>query len=266
MRSYVRGIGRRWRYSWGSRGAGNGAEHYVDGLSFHSTPGPVLAVAGLTGGAGASVLAYLIAVTAARESSVPVLVVDSGGPTGGLAAHAGVSTPQTLGDIAERITAEEPIRGTIWVSAEHGLRVIAGVPQFTVDAHKDAVLRVLTDAHEAHGLTVVDAGTLARSAGQTALSAATHVAWTLIANEDSVIRARRVLERIAPLSRPELLIARADPATRRPPISALANLADERRAPLILMPSIGQSSQGESDALIERAQQALQALGGVLAR
>ena len=49
----------------------------------------LLAVAGLSGGAGASVLAYLIAVTAARESSVPVLVVDTGGPTAGLASHAG---------------------------------------------------------------------------------------------------------------------------------------------------------------------------------
>ena len=149
-------------------------------------PGPLLAVAGLSGGAGASVLAYLIAVTAARESSAPVLVVDTGGPTGGLASHAGVSAPRTLADIAERIAAEEPVTGALWADGEHGLRVLAGAPQFTVDGDRDAVLRVLADAREAHGLTVADTGTLARGAEQAALAAATHVAWTLPASTDGV--------------------------------------------------------------------------------
>lgn len=52
--------------------------------------GPLLAVCGLTGGAGVTTLSYLIALAAARERADPVLVADMGGPSGGLAACAGV--------------------------------------------------------------------------------------------------------------------------------------------------------------------------------
>jgi len=257
---------RTWPRCWRRRGAASSGEPSVPALCFRRAPGPLLAVAGLSGGAGASVLAYLIAVTAAVQSSAPVLVIDAGGPTGGLAAHAGVSARLTLADIAERIAADEPVTGALWADGEHGLRVLAGVPQFTVDPNRDAVLRVLSDAREAHGLTVADAGTLARTAGQAALAAATHVAWTLPASTSGVTRARRVLERIAPLARPEILVARADPAVHKPPVTELANLADERRAPLVLMPSLGDVAQCASAELAERSALALQAIGGVLRR
>jgi Flp pilus assembly CpaE family ATPase len=251
-----------WRTSRRRQHANSG-EPLLAGLSFQRAPGPLLAVAGLSGGAGASVLAYLIAVTAARESSVPVLVADTGGPTGGLAVHAGVSAPRTLADIAQRIAADDPVTGAMWADGEHGLRVLAGSPQFTVDGDRDAILRVLSDARHAHGLTVADAGTLARRAEQAALAAATHVAWTLPANRDGVTRARRVLERIVPLSRPEIVVARA--TAGKPPMADLADLADDRRAPLVLMPSFGDVSHS-SEELAEAAQLALQAIGGVLRR
>lgn len=266
MSSSTQTTWRTWPRSLRRGRDASSGEPFVSGLSFRDVPGPLLAVAGLSGGAGASVLAYLIAVTAARESNAPVLVADTGGPTGGLASHAGVSAPLTLADIAQRIAAGEPVTGALWAQGEHGLRVLAGVPQFTVDADREAVLRVLADAREAHALTVADIGTLARSAEQTALLAATHVAWTVPASEDGVTRARRVLERIAPLSRPEILVARADPAVCRPPMSALADLADDRRAPLVLMPSFGDLARAASAPLAERAQLALQAIGGVLRR
>src|SRR4051794_24816394 len=51
-------------------------------------PGALLAVCGLCGGAGASTLSYLIARFAAEQASADVLVCDTGGPTGGLAAYA----------------------------------------------------------------------------------------------------------------------------------------------------------------------------------
>jgi hypothetical protein len=257
---------RIWRRGSRWRGYANNGEPFVSALSFREAPGPVLAVAGLSGGAGASVLAYLIAATAARESSAPVLVVDTGGPTGGLASYAGVSAPLTLADIAERLAAGEPVGGPLWAEGKHGLRVLAGVPQFTVDGRGPEILRVLSDAREAHGLTVADTGTLARRAEQAALAAATHIAWMLVANDDGVARARRVLERIAPLSRPELLVARADPAGRKPAVSALADLADDRRAPLVLMPTFGELSHAADDAMAEQAGLALQAIGGVLGR
>jgi hypothetical protein len=241
-------------------------EPFVPGLSFRETPGPMLTVVGLAGGAGASVLAYLTAVTAARESSAPVLVVDTGGPTGGLAGYAAVSARLTLADIAERLARREPVGGALWAEGKHGLRVLAGVPQFTVDGHESQVGRVLSDARQAHGLTVVDAGTLSRRSEHAGLAAATHIAWVLVANDDGVARARRVLERIAPISRPQVLVARADPAGRKPPISALADLADERRAPLVLMPTFGAVSEVGDAAMADRAGLALQVLGGVIRR
>jgi len=257
-----------WRLwlRWLRPGSGVSGGERFSVLSFREAPGPLLAVAGLSGGAGASVLAYLIAVTAARESSAPVLVTDTGGPTGGLASHAGISSPRTLADIAQQLAACEPLTGGLWAEGEHGLRVLASAPQFTVDGDRDAILRILADARQAHGLTVADVGTLARAAERTALTAATHVAWVLPASEDGLARAHRVLERIAPLSRPEILIARADPTVRDAPVTGLADLADSRRAPLVLMPALGRISHEGSDALLERAQVALQAIGGALRR
>jgi Flp pilus assembly CpaE family ATPase len=256
----------RTRLSRRRDGAANSSgELFVSGLSFRQAPGPLLVVAGLSGGAGASVLAYLIAVTAARESSAPVLVADTGGPTGGLAAHAGVCAPRTLAEISERLAAGDPITGGLWADAQHGLRVLAGAPQFTVRGDREETRRVLTDAQAVHALTVVDAGTLARPVEQATLGVATHVVWVLPASTTGVTRASRVLERIAPLTQSEVLLARAQPGVRRPPMSALADLADERRAQLLLMPTVD-ATNGNLSAMVDRAQLALQAIGGVLQR
>lgn len=246
--------------------AGGDGERCVPGLCFHRSPGALLAVAGLTGGAGASVLAYLTAATAARESSVPILVADMGGPTGGLACLAGVTAPLTVCDIAERIITGEPLPSPLWATGEHGLRVLAGVPQFTIDADRDAIKRILNDARQAHGLTVADVGGLARRADQAALAAATHVAWTLVASDDGVRSASRVLQRIAPLDRPEVIVARSDPAGHKPPMGMLAELAEARRATLVLMPTFGRVPAAASGELAERSQVALQAIGGALRR
>jgi hypothetical protein len=244
----------------------SGSALSVPGLSFAHAPGPSFAVVGLAGGAGASVLAYLTAVTAAKQSTAPVIVADIGGSTGGLAAHAGVAAPRTLAEIAESIDAGEPPSGTLWAQGEGGLRVLAGAPQFTVEASRDAVQRVLTDARAAHGLTVLDVGTLGRPAEQAALATATHVAWVLPATGDGIMRARRVLEHIATLRRPEIIVARPETGVRKPPVGDLADLADERRSPLVLMPSVGDVCGASSDEIAERAQVALQAIGGVLHR
>jgi hypothetical protein len=234
------------------------------GLCFTRTPGPLLAVVGLCGGAGASTIAYLTAATAAVQSSVPVLVCDTGGPTAGLAVYAGVKACRTLSDAAERLAGEESLTGGLFAVDEHGARVIAGDPQFTVHGEKTGVQRVLNDARSAHGLTVVDGGTLARVSDQTAMSVATHVAWVLPASESAVTRARRVLDRIAPLSRPELLVARSD--GRKAPIGALRDLADDRRAPLVLMPEVRDFLEMPVLDVAVEAALTLQAIGGLLQR
>lgn len=260
MRSPARRIWRR-----PPRGAASSDAPCVPGLSFERTPGPVFAVAGLAGGAGASILAYLTAATAASQSTVPVLVADTGGSTAGLAAHAGVSAPRTLAEIAECLDAHEPITGAVWAQGESGLRVLAARPQFTVDASREGVQRILSDAREAHGLTVIDVGTLGRPAEQAALAAATHVAWVLSASSDGIARATRVLQRIAPLRKPEIIVARAPAGLDRPRLEPLGDLADWRRSPLVLMPNIGEHG-GSRAEIADRAQVALQAIGGVLQR
>ena len=124
--------------------------------------------------------------------------------------------------------------------------------------------RLLRDARLVHGLTVVDGGTLARPAEQAALALATHVAWVLPASESALERGRRVLSRMAPLGRPELIIARAEAC--RPPIDALGDLADERRAPLILMPHLPALAEHRIADACEEAALTLQAIAGLLQR
>lgn len=194
-----------------------------------------------------------------------MLLADTGGPTAGVSLYAGVSASVTLADISDRVAAQERVPRRFWAQASGGLRVLAGVPQFTVQGSEDAVRRVLRDARAAHGLTVVDAGTLSRPAEQAALSVASHVAWVLPASASGVARGERVLERITSLSRPEIVLARADPPVKAP-LGALADLADSRTAPLVLVPYLGELTNRSLHDLEDQAQVALQALGGLLAR
>jgi len=238
----------------------------VPGLVFSSCPGPLLAVAGLQGGAGASLLAYLIALTAARQSTTPILLLDAGGPTAGIATYTRVSATRSLPELSEHLARGEAVTGPVWAQGESGLRVLAGAPQFTASGEREAILRVLADARASHGLTVADIGTLGRPAEQATLTAATHVAWTLTASPDGVQRARSVLERIAPLSRPEILIARSDPLKRSVPLADLAALADRRAAPLMLLGNLQDATCRASGELAEHAQIVLEGIGGVLHR
>ena len=156
--------------------------------------GPLLAVCGLAGGAGVTTLSYLIALAAVRQWTDPVLVADTGGPSGGLAACAGVEVPRSLGELAQQLAAGVALGGGIYAAGRDGLRVLATGPEFSSPRADDQVRELLADAREAHGLTVIDCGTLAREAEQTAAAAATHVAWVLTATTHGVSRGRRVLD------------------------------------------------------------------------
>jgi Flp pilus assembly CpaE family ATPase len=238
----------------------------VSGLCFRETPGPLLAVVGCCGGAGVSVLAHLIASSAAASSEVPVLLADTGGPTAGAALYAQAQASLTLADISERVAARERVPPRFWADAPHGLRVLAGAPQFTVQGTEESVRRVLRDARAAHGVSVVDAGTLSRPAEQAALTSASHVAWVLPASASGLARGERVLDRINRLSRPEIVVARAEPGGGRPPVGGLADLADSRGAPLVLMPHLGEVTRRGLGELQLDAAVALQAIGGLLSR
>ena len=237
---------------------------YTPGLAFTSTPGPLLMIVGLCGGAGATTLAYLIAATAARQSRPPVLVCDTGGPTAGLSTYTGVQSPRTLAETSQLLADGLPCGGELFVEAERRLRVIAGAPQFTLTGDAEAIHHILRDARDAHALTVIDGGTLSRTAEHAALAVATHVAWMLPASESALTRARCTLGRIAPLGRPEIIIARGERGN--PPMRALKELADSRRAPLILMPYLPALSARQPPEVSEEAMLTLQAIGGVLQR
>jgi MinD-like ATPase involved in chromosome partitioning or flagellar assembly len=225
--------------------------------------GPLLAVCGLCGGAGTTTLAYLIAVFAAREYPGSVLVCDTGGPSGALAAMAGVAAPRSPIELA---TADTPVASP-YAEAGDGLRVLATGPRFRSGCPRAGVERVLEQARAAHALTVVDCGTLTRDAEHLVLSKASHIAWVLPATPGGLRRADRVLEAITPhLVGRELVIARRDAREHHAPLSDVKALAADRAATLILVPQLPDLIEAAPAAALDQAQVPLQAILGALQR
>jgi Flp pilus assembly CpaE family ATPase len=226
----------------------------------------VLAVCGLCGGAGASTLAYLTALAAARRADRAVLVADTGGPTAGISHYAGVRAPRSLTEAAEHVDAGLPTGQLVATTAE-GLRVLATAPTLTQTCSREGVELLLEHARDRYPLTVIDCGTLAREADQIALAKATHVLWVLPATAGAASRGRQLLDAIAPhRSGKEILVARHEPRDRRRTLRELRDLARHRRALLILLPSVPELATGNADAALETAQVPLQAILGALGR
>ena len=228
--------------------------------------GPLLAVCGLCGGAGASTLAYLTALAAARRDDRAVLLADTGGPTAGISHYAGVHAPRSLTEAAGHVHAGLPTRELIATTAD-GLRVLATSPTLTQTCSRDGVELLLEHARERYTLTVIDCGTLAREADQIALASATHVAWVLPATAGAASRGRQLLDAIAPHpSGREILVARHELGDRRRALRELRDLARRRRVLLILLPSVPELATGNADGALETAQVPLQAILGALGR
>lgn len=228
--------------------------------------GPLLAVCGLCGGAGASTLAYLTALAQARRGTGAVLVADTGGPTAGISHYAGVQAPRSLAEAAEHVHASLPT-GQLIATTSDGLRVSATGPTLSGTCSREGVEVLLEHARERYTLTVIDCGTLARDADQIALAAATHVAWVLPASNGAVNRGRQLLDAIAPHgSGTELVVARHDPRERRRTLRELRDLARDRHAPLILLPSVPELAGGDAAAALETAQVPLEAILGAVRR
>jgi len=227
---------------------------------------PLLAVCGLCGGAGASTLAYLVALAEASGGRGSVLLGDTGGPSGGVAAYAGVESPRSLVEAAEHVAAGLPT-GQLVAIARDGVRVLATGPRFTPECARAGVELLLDHARARYGLTVIDCGTLAREADQIALERASHVAWMLPATVGAIRRARRVLEAINPyLLGGELIVARPDGRERKAPLDELRRLAERRRAALVLLPTLPDLATANATAALRIAQVSLQAIRGALAR
>jgi Flp pilus assembly CpaE family ATPase len=228
--------------------------------------GPLLAVCGLCGGAGASTLAYLVARAAARAGPGPVLVADTGGPSGGLSCYAGVAAPRSLEEAAEHVASGLPA-GRLVATTGDGLRVLATEPEFTLECAREGVELLLDHARERYALTVIDCGTLAREADQIALAKASHAAWVLPATDSGVRRAGRVLEAVTPrLPARELIVARHDERAPKAAVRELRRLAELRAATLVFLPTLPDLATGQLDRALDLAQVSLQAIAGVLGR
>ena len=241
-------------------------ERFEEEPTAPSRLGPLLAVCGLTGGAGATTLAYLVALAAAEQEGGPVLVADTGGPSGGLAARAGVETPHSLIELAAQLAAGRPLRGRVYATGPVGVRVLASAPEFTSGCADEQLARLLIDAREAHELTAIDCGTLARDADRVVLAAATHTAWVLPATADGVSRAGRVLEAAPGVAAKELVVGRRDVRQAKAPLRELRRIANERHAPLVLVPHLPELESGRLDGAVRAAQVSVQAILGALER
>ena len=146
------------------------------------------------------------------------------------------------------------------------MRVLAAGPEFSSRCHGDALRELVADAREAHGLTVIDCGTLACEADQIVAADATHIAWMLNATGSGVERGRRVLEAAPRTAAKELIVARNDVRQTRAPLRQLRRLAAERQAPLVLLPHLTRLESGGIEACADEAQVPVQAILGALRR
>lgn len=237
-------------------------------LDFSRPGGPLVAIAGLTGGAGASTLAHLLATAAASASrSTPVLLAETGGPRASLSLLAGVAGRRSLADVALDVEAGRSSDGPLFEVAAEGLRVIAAVPRFEPSCGSESsVQMVLDDARAAHGLTVVDCCSLESAADQFVLAAATHVVWLAPATTTATVRAAATLDAAdLPIAGRELLAVRHD-GTDLPsaPPSAWSEIARRREADVVLVPWIPQIGALALAERIDHALLSLEALAGAL--
>ena len=166
------------------------------GLAFDALGGPLVAVCGLTGGAGTTTLALLLATCAAGESATPVLLTEADPARAGLAALTGRATPRSLAALAAHLRDEEAPRDT-FAELSTGLRLIAAAAQPAPRVERDEVGALLSEARAAHGLVVVDCGT-SWTAGSPALTNASHIVWTAPAMASAATRAAHALDAVAP--------------------------------------------------------------------
>lgn len=218
------------------------------GLAFDDLGGPLVAVCGLVGGAGTSMLALLLARQAAAESSAPVLLTETDAQRAGLAVLTGHATPHSLETLASQ-RADDHVPAETFAELEPGLRLVAATPRQRTPAQPDAVNALLGDARDAHGLVVVDCGTNWRATSPVH-ERATHVIWTLSATPVGLARALLLLDSdvLPPPGRvPEIVVATAREHGASVSVRALRRLAARRAERLVLIPHSAGLARGETD-------------------
>jgi MinD-like ATPase involved in chromosome partitioning or flagellar assembly len=232
--------------------------------------GPLVAVCGLCGGAGASTLTYLLAAASARgEGRAPILACDAGSVTAGLSLYAGIESPRSLAETAVALQEGRLGEQPMFVRAPSGVRLIAPGPRAEAPAAAGAAItRLVRDARGAHGLTVVDCGTLAEEPQRIAARLASHILWVVPATTGGVQRAQRALPAASWADHhTQIVVARRDTTGgTKATLRALTTLADARRAPLVLVPHLDDLATTDLAAALTAAEVSLEALAGALRR
>jgi hypothetical protein len=154
----------------------------------------------------------------------------------------------------------------LYATGPAGLRVLATGPAFTSTHAWEQLTTLLIDAREAHCLTVVDCGTLARDVDQVAASVSTHAVWVMPATAYGVTRGRQVLEAAPHVAGKEIVVGRRDIRESKASLRELRRVAAERRAPLVLVPHLPGLDAGRIEGAVEAAQVPVQAILGALRR
>ena len=235
------------------------------GLAFDEPRGPLVAVCGLVGGAGASTLALCLARQAAHESAAPVLLTELDGSSAGLAVLAGQASALCLRDLAQQVADRQPPARS-FVELEPRLRLLASPPRRGAETKPEHLRALLRDARAAHGLAIVDCGTDWDAAGPV-LNEASHIVWALPATRTALARAQALLDSDI-LPRPggwrELLAATALDPRSTASVRALRHLAGQRCDRLVLIPHSAALARGDVAHGSEQLNRALTGLASIL--
>jgi hypothetical protein len=234
-------------------------------LGFDTVGGPVVAVCGLTGGAGTSTLALLLARGVAADSAAPILLAETDPMRAGLAVLTGRATPRPLVALAQDVS-DDRQPAEAFVELEPGLRLIAAEPQPATAVARDALDLLLAQARDAHGLVVLDCGTH-WTPHSPVLAHATHIIWTLPATPTGVARGASQLNAATPAAGRWHEALAATATVRRPlaSVRALRRLARQRCHQLVLLPHDEGLARGETTTN-DRARDALTGIAPLLRR
>ena len=234
------------------------------GLAFDVARGPILAICGLTGGAGTTTLALALARQAAEESAMPVLLTETNTQTGSLATLTGHVTAHSLATLAASLGDEHESPSDTFAVVDGGLRLIAAAPQPATPLADGALSDLLAQARDVHGLVVLDCGT-GWALDRAALASATHIIWTTPATTAGLARARVMLtSQVAPPAGRcrEALAAVGMTPTPAASVRALRCLARGRCERLVLIPHDARTASRGTEAA--GTLRALTALGSFL--
>ena len=237
-----------------------------EGLAFDTADGPLVAICGLCGGAGASTLSYTLAAAAAERSPQPVFACETSGITGGLALYARAQPRLSLSQAADQLAAGTPPSGLV-VSSPERVRILGSRPALAERCDPDGAERILSEARAAGGLVVLDCGTADHEVDRVALSASSHVLWVIPATASGIARGEHALKLLAGFARGEqALVARLERNEHATAVSRLADLAARWELELILFPHVENVAQALVEEAIDEAQVALEAIAAVLRR